>query len=356
MTSPLTVLSVAYPLAPTGPDAVGGAEQILTCLDRALAEAGHCSLVIACEGSRAFGTLLPTPAPPSGAVLDDQAKMQAWANHRAAIEQALETYPVDVVHLHGIDFGAYLPASDVPVLATLHLPPSWYPSEIWHLGRANTHLHAVSQSQHDACPPSAQNLLPQIPNGVPVAELSRHRHARRNFALTLGRVCPEKNLHTALDAGRIADVPVLVGGEVFPYETHLAYYHDVVVPRVDGHRFRFLGPVGFARKRRLLGAARCLLLPTLAPETSSLVAREALACGTPVVAFPSGAIPEAIEEGKTGFLANSTEEMARAIHACDTLDRDYCRQVARERFDLPQMINGYFEAYERILSKGAVHA
>lgn len=348
----LTVLSVAYPLAPTGPDAVGGAEQILTQMDAALVRAGHHSLVVACEGSQTHGTLIPTPCPPPGTPLDDRVKAWVQRQHQCRIAEAIEDHDVDLIHFHGIDFHSYLPPSGIPTLVTLHLPPDWYPPEIWRLPRPFTYLHPVSWSQHRACPPDAANLLPPIENGVPVDELGAHRHARRDFAFTLGRICPEKNFHVALDAGKRAGVPVLLAGEVFPYETHQRYFDEQIVPRLDA-RNRFVGPVGFARKRRLMASARCLLLPTLAAETSSLVVREALACGTPVVAFPSGAIPEAVEHGKTGFLVNSMEEMADAIAACDGIDRDYCREVARRRFSLRRMTDAYLAAYEHILRDSA---
>src|SRR5215211_232811 len=123
----LTVLNVAYPLAPVGVDAAGGAEQVLTLLDRALAAAGYRSVVIACEGSSTFGHLIEVPR--EGGLLDEIARERASARHRAAIAGALERWPVDLVHLHGIDFHVYLPTPGVPVLATLHLPPGWYPPE-----------------------------------------------------------------------------------------------------------------------------------------------------------------------------------------------------------------------------------
>ena len=120
-----------------------------------------------------------------------------------------------------------------------------------------------------------------------------------------------------------------------------------VLPLLDGKR-RFIGRAGPARKRRLLAAARCLLLPTLAPETSSLVAMEALASGTPVVAYPSGALPDIVEDGVTGFLVRDPAEMGEAIAACDTLDPERCRAVARERFGLERMVGQYLETYGRL--------
>ncbi len=171
--------------------------------------------------------------------------------------------------------------------------------------------------------------------------------ARRGFALMLGRVCPEKGVHHAVEAARLADMPLLIGGEVFGYEAHRRYFEDEVRPRLDARR-RFLGPLGFARKRRLLSAARCLLAPSLAPETSSLVAMEAAACGTPVVAFPSGALAEIVEPGRTGFLVQGVAEMARAMREAGAIDPETCRAVARARFSLRGMVERYLGVYETL--------
>lgn len=338
----LTVLSVAYPLARVGPDGVGGAEQVLSHLDRALVEAGHRSIVVAQEGSEVSGTLVPVAA--ETGVLDDAARERAWARHRAAIAQTLATSPVDLVHLHGIDFPAYAP-SGVPVLATLHLPPSWYPPEALQPARPGFWLNCVSRAQHDTCPPS-DRLLPPIENGVPTGALQA-RHAKRGFAIVLGRICPEKGVHLAIEAAQKADIVLLIAGEVFCYEAHQRYFREEVLPRLDTKR-RFIGPIGFARKRRLLTAAQCLLVPSLAPETSSLVAREAMACGTPVVAFPHGALPDTVEHGRTGFLVSDVAAMADAIGASRDLSPEVCRRVAQERFSVERMTAAYLARYRTL--------
>lgn len=331
---------------------MGGAEQVLTHLDRALPRMGHRSVVVACAGSATAGPLLATPLP-EGAI-SDAARQAVQAAHRRNIEQALDRHAVDLVHMHGLDFHAYLPPPEVPVLVTLHLPPAWYPPHIFHPARPDTWLHAVSWSQHRACPPSPA-LLPPVGNGVPVEELPAPV-SRRDFALCLGRICPEKNQHQALEAGSIAGLPVLLGGQVFPYAEHERYWNEAVMPLLARGPHRFLGPVGFARKRRLLSAARCLLSASLAPETSSLVAMEALACGTPVIAFPSGALPEIVEHGVTGFLVDSPREMAQAIRAAATLDPEACREAARRRFSAAAMVARYLDLYARLTQRGHAHA
>ena len=118
----LTVLSVAYPLAPVGPDVAGGAEQVLTQLDHALMAAGHRSIVIAQEGSQAAGALVPVVA--ERGVLDG-AKQRTWERHRRAIASALQRWPVFLWHLDGIDFHPHLLPTGVPELVTLQVLYSW---------------------------------------------------------------------------------------------------------------------------------------------------------------------------------------------------------------------------------------
>ena len=174
-------------------------------------------------------------------------------------------------------------------------------------------------------------------------------YARRDYAAALGRICPEKGFHLALDAARTAGVSLLLAGAVFRYAAHEAYFAREIAPRLD-HRRRFLGPLGFVAKRRLLGAARCLLVPSLVAETGSLVAMEALACGTPVIAFPNGALADVVEHGVTGFLVRDEHEMAEAIGQAGSLDREACRAAARERFSAARMVGQYLDLYRRLAS------
>jgi glycosyltransferase involved in cell wall biosynthesis len=344
----LTILSVAYTLAAAGPDAAGGSEQVLTQLDGALVAAGHRSLVVALAGSAVSGTLLDVPAP-SGELTPETAGA-AEALFRDRIAEALARFPVDLVHLHGIDFHEVLPPPGPPVLVTLHLPPSWYTEAALRTERPATWFNCVSTTQQAACPPL--RLVGPIANGVPVDRLAA-RHAKREFVLALGRICPEKGLHLALDAAREAEVPMLLAGEVFRYSAHQRYFREEIAPRLDRRR-RFLGPVGFAAKRQLLTAARALLVPSLVAETSSLVAMEALACGTPVIAFESGALPDIVEHGRTGFIVGDAEEMARAIQRVGEIDPATCRATARRRFSVERMTHEYLVLYEKLASGEAV--
>ncbi|HXS93254.1 MAG TPA: glycosyltransferase [Candidatus Limnocylindrales bacterium] len=313
----MRILSVAYPLAIVGPEATGGAERVLTEIDSVL---GDRSIVIAAEGSQVAGTLIATPRV-KGA-FTREARSWAQANHRTAIASALHRYDVDLVHFHGIDFLTYLPSSGPAMLATLHLPPSWYPPRVFDLPVT---LNAVSRAQQSACP----RFVPVIENGVSIRPA---RVSKRNFALALGRICPEKGLHIAIEAAQLAGVPLILAGELYPYPEHEHYFQTEILPRL-GRNVRYAGPVTGVRKTRLLTAARCLLAPSLAQETSSLVAMEALTCGTPVIAYPNGALPEIATR-----LVSTPLEMAEAIRTVRPV-------TPQSNFTASQMTQKYLELY-----------
>src|SRR4051812_17226628 len=159
----LTVLSVAFPFAIVSADPIGGAEQILARIDRALIEAGHHSIVLAAEGSESAGDLITAPRI-SGEI--GQAEWnRAHQSVRASLAEAVRTRNVDLVHLHGVDFPNYLPTSDIRVLATLHLPLSYYPSRVLDPARPRTWFNAVSAAQSQPIR-SHSSIVATIENGV----------------------------------------------------------------------------------------------------------------------------------------------------------------------------------------------
>jgi CelD/BcsL family acetyltransferase involved in cellulose biosynthesis/glycosyltransferase involved in cell wall biosynthesis len=341
---PLTILSVAHPFAPVGMDAVGGAEQVLSMIDAGLVQAGHRSIIVACGGSKCAGELVVSHR--ETAHLDEPTRRAARRAHAASVQRVLSESEVDLVHFHGPDFDRYLPAQrGVPLLATLHLPVDRYRPEVFQLGREDLFLQCVSASQRKRCPESAR-LLEDNPHGVPLDQLRPRYDKRSSFALMLGRICPEKAFDQGLIAAQRADVPLVLAGRVFGYSEHQRYFEKELAPLLDDTR-TFIGPVDVHRKRQLLAVARCVLIPSLAPESSSLVAMEALACGTPVIAHRKGALADLVEHGSTGFLVESIEEMADALQRVSELSRLRCRQAAELRFSGRDMVARYLSTYEQ---------
>lgn len=344
----LTVLEVACPLAPVGPDAAGGAEQVVSLVDEELVARGHRSIVIAPAGSVCRGTLIATPAVPGKRRLDGSARARAWAAHRRAIDEACLRYAIDLVHFHSVDFNHYLPEAGPPALVTLHLPLSRYEAGALEPERPDVFFHCVSASPRLARPTSGY-LLDDVPHGIAV-DRQRFSARKRDFCVALGQICPEKGYSRALLAASRARIPLLLAGSVLPHADHLRHFREVIAPLLAApSRSRFLGPIDVGRKRRLLAAARCLLVPSRAEETSSLVAIEALASGTPVIAFREGALSEIIEHGRTGFLVDDVEGMAEAILEAGEIDPLECRRAAELRFSADRAMTGYLATFDRVL-------
>lgn len=338
----MNILSVAYPLFPVSADSAGGAEQILFLLEQHLVSAGCKSIVIAARGSRVSGELVETPA--MTGKITDAVREQAQHAHLACIERALDRRHVDVIHFHGLDFHTYVPGAPVAKIATLHLPLAWYAESIFHQNEVR--LCCVSESQAHTAPNGLE--LPVIPNGIDVAQFIAGS-LRRDYLLWLGRVCPEKGADIALRVAHRLDLPLIVAGPVHPFSYHQAYFSECVAPLLDDNR-RYVGPVGRTQKCELLAQARCVLIPSLAPETGSLVAMEAISSGVPVIAFRSGALPEIVEHSLTGFIVGSEEEMAEAVKCTSGISPARCREEALRRFQAARMVDGYLNLYRNVLA------
>jgi glycosyltransferase involved in cell wall biosynthesis len=291
------------------------------------------------------GELWPVPTLTRD-VITEQDKRAVRARVQAAIDAALGSRPgVDLIHFHGMELAEYRLPADVPVLITLHLPISWYRPEVFETAGPNVHFCCVSESQRRGAPEWLRDCS-VVENGVALPAFDTGARKER-FALVMGRICPEKNQHQALEAGARAGVPVYLAGQVFPYREHREYFDSRIQPLLldGGPGHKFLGPLTAERKQELLARASCLLHPTLAPETSSLVAMEALAAGTPVIAYRSGALPEIVEDGRTGFLVDSVDAMVAAMGEVGRISPAECRAVAEQRFSRERMVAGYFDLY-----------
>ena len=171
----------------------------------------------------------------------------------------------------------------------------------------------------------------------------------RHGLLWLGRICEEKAPHLALEIAAQAGLPITLAGQVYPFSYHQQYFEREVAPRLGAMpNAKFISSPSAELKRRLLREAQALLITSLAAETSSLVAMEAAACGTPVVAFRRGALAEVVRDGVTGFLVDDVSQAVSALRQVGSIASAACVQHARQNFSATKMAEKYFQLYERL--------
>lgn len=336
---------MAFPFASVRDDTAGGAEQILGAVDKALVINGWKSVVVAAQGSIVSGTLVSGPSVP--VTLDKGKEISVRQNYKNIITQVISEYEIDLIHFHGLDFSEYLPETKIPVLVTLHLPVWWY-NELTE--RPGLFYNCVSVNQMETIGP-LYGLVGVIKNGVAVNE-EYVKKVKGNYTFMMGRICPEKGFHLGFRASMRAGKACVLAGTVFPYFTHKQYFSDSIVPLLNCKKNRYVGNVGGVKKQRLLGYSSCLLATSLVEETSSLVAMEAMANGTPVVAFKRGAFAEIIKNGITGFLVNGESEMSDAINETGKIDPVECFDHVKNNYSLESMVCAYLDLYKRIITNG----
>lgn len=340
------VLHIAYPLAPVNNNTAGGAEQVVYLIDKALTETNNNSYIIACSGSSPHGRLIESET--ISEPFDDYKVEQLHRRLNKFIEEVLSINHFDIIHMHGIDFHSYIPDTDTPILVTLHLPVDWYNQDSLSSYKSNIFFNCVSRTQEGTAG-NVKNLLPYIQNGIDLNLYSPGKN-KEGFILSLGRICWEKGYNLSIMAAQMSGSDLILAGKVFPYYHHQKYFRESILPSINDRDIRFIDSPGINMKKELLAAAKCILIPSLVSETSSLVAMEALASGTPVIAFPSGALSEIVEHGKTGYIVNNVEEMAEAIKQVNSIDTKVCRSTAEARFDYRRMAGEYIDAYKIILA------
>jgi glycosyltransferase involved in cell wall biosynthesis len=345
----LRILYVAYPLLPVSAVSAGGAEQMLVTLEEAIAARGHSTVVAACSGSKIRGELFSTVAPPASGdpfgPHDDEHNrrvLQFIARERAAGR------PFDLIHDEGGSFWRLASKISEPVLLTAHLAREYYGRELAQ-APGNVAVNCVSASQRRAF--AGVNLRATVGNGIDLERFTFQPRKER-YVLWLGRICLEKAPHLAITAAQYAGVPLVLAGEIYPLAYHREFYEQVVRPGIGGS-VQLVERPSLEHKLQLLQHASAVLIPSLVDETSSLVAMEAAACGTPVIAFGRGALPELIVEGLTGFLGDTWEEMAEQITRVPALDPAACRRRAEQRFDSRRMADQYEALYASIVEPAA---
>jgi glycosyltransferase involved in cell wall biosynthesis len=200
----------------------------------------------------------------------------------------------------------------------------------------------VSISDADRAP--GLDYVATVHHGVDATTLPFSARAGDGL-VCFGRIHPDKGTAQAIEIARRAERPLVLCGPVQDER----YFSEAVAPHVDGDRVRYLGSVGPAERAEILGAATCLLHPIAFAEPFGLSVVESMLCGTPVVAYARGSMPELVDEGVTGVLAHGVDSAVAGVKRAVGFDRGACRQTAERRFSADRMVDDYIEVYDSVL-------
>ncbi len=352
--APLRIAMLAPPWISVPPPGYGGVESVVSALTEALVRRGHEVTLYCAPGSESSAKLVT--------LLDDC--------HADEIERSL--YEVDhvarafdeidrtdgpdrfdVVHDHcGFTALAMADRLDTPLVHTLHGQFTDSTAAFYARHGFKATLVGISRAQL-ASAPSKLGLSSAIPNPIDLKTWPLVK-TKGNYLLWVGRMTPEKGPHRAIAAARAAGLPLVLAGVIQPGQQ--AFFDREVAPHIDGDRVRFLGEVGGSAKRSLFARARGLLMPIRWNEPFGMVMVEALACGTPVIAFPEGAARELVVDGETGFLVKDEWEMAAAAGWLPGIAARDCRNWVAEHCDVDIVAAAYERTYRSVVRQNSARA
>jgi glycosyltransferase involved in cell wall biosynthesis len=263
----------------------------------------------------------------------------------------------DIIHDHNALMG--LPTANVaktPVVMTWHGP---YDADIRRYFSMLNHPKLVSISQSQARLAPGLNFIGAVHNGLSMGHYPFNAYPK-NYLIFVGRIDPEKGVHLAIDAAVRLKKELIIAAKLDDGVPSIQqYYLEEILPRLEKHAdlVHWVGEVDEEERNRLLKDAQCLLHAVTWPEPFGLTMIEAMACGTPVVAFNQGSIPEIVVDGKTGFVVEDVDQMVEAVGKLHRIDRGECRQHALTNFSAQRMADGYEEMYRLAmkLSENELH-
>ncbi len=333
-----------FPVPPTG---YGGIEWVVSLLADGLVDSGHEVTLFASGDSHTRATLAGVYA---------KAPSESIGRSFWELRHVLHCYEhagdFDVINDHSGPTGALLAALvDTPVVHTIHGPLAGEPGELYdQISRLSPQTAFVSLSMNQRKPRPDYNWIANCPNALDLS-VYPFRPQRGEYLLFLGRLSPDKGAHRAVAVAMEAGLPLKIAGKMREAKER-EYFAQFVEPHL-GHGIEWLGEVSHGQKVELLQHARATLFPIEWEEPFGLVMIESMACGTPVIATAAGAVPEVIENGRSGIIVEDYRIMSEALKEADRLDAREIRRYVEERFSPMRMVRDYVEAYEA--ARNAAH-
>jgi glycosyltransferase involved in cell wall biosynthesis len=344
--APLRIAMLAPPWISVPPPGYGGVESVVGVLTDALVRRGHAVTLFCAPGSRSSArvvTLLAEAHPEE--IERSLYEVDHVARAFEEIDLAVYDGRFDVVHDHcGFTALAMADRLQTPFVHTLHGQFTASTAAFYARHGHKAALVGISQAQL-ASAPAGLEAVGAIPNPIDVRAWPL-RERKEDYLLWIGRMTAEKGPHRAIVAARAAGVPLVLAGVIQPGQQ--AFFDREVAPHIDGERVRFLGEIGGSVKLAAFAGARALLMPIRWEEPFGMVMVEALACGTPVIAFPEGAARELVCHGRTGFLVEDEQAMGAAVGRLPGIAPRDCRAWVAEHCDIDVVAAAYEQTYRSV--------
>ena len=326
------------------PPRYGGTERVVSYLTESLVKLGHEVTLFASGDSQTSAKLI---AACPRALWRDPDCRETLPQHVRLMELVFsDVSRFDVIHFH-CDYLHFplLRRCPCPSLTTLH--GLLHIPDLKALFDTFAEVPLVSISDSQRLPIPHANWQATVYHGLP-RDLHTFRQTPGDYLAFLGRISPEKRLDRAIEIARRAGMHLKVAAKIYAEDRE--YYQQTIEPLLQesGAFVEFIGEVGGAQKDEFLGKARALVFPIDWAEPFGLVMIEAMACGTPVIAWRNGSVPEVIEDGVTGFVVDSIAQAVEAVERVQWLDRAKCRKRFEDQFDAVQMAQNYVEVYRRL--------
>ncbi len=345
--APLRIAMLAPPWITVPATGYGGVESVVSTLTEALVGRGHDVTLFCAPGSVSSANVETLLGRSHG---DEIERSIYEVDHVSQAfdridDAAADGEPFDVIHDHcGFTALAMANRIDTPLVHTLHGPFTADTAAFYAQHGHKGALVGISRAQLASAPPGLEPIG-SIPNPIELRSWPLQER-KGDYLLWIGRMTPEKGPHRAIAAARSVDVPLVLAGVIQPGQQ--AFFDREVAPHVDGDKVRFVGEVTGQAKRTLFARARGLLMPIRWDEPFGMVMIEALACGTPVIAFREGAAREVVVDGKTGFLVDGERAMADAVGQLPRIRARDCRDWVSAHCDAEVVAAAYERAYRLV--------
>jgi glycosyltransferase involved in cell wall biosynthesis len=340
----LRIAMLAPPWITVPPPGYGGIEAVVALLCDEMVARGHEVTLFAAPGSHSTADV---QAPLERTHADQIGSSLYESDHIGAAYDAIDLAgaagrPFDLVHDHsGFTAVAMAARVSVPVVHTIHAPFNDETRPFYTRHGHKVHLVAISRYQLEHAPPGVR-VADVVPNPIRVGDWP-FCDDKDDYLLWMGRMDPAKGAQRAIAVARQAGIQLVLAGPVQPGQE--SYFRSEIEPHLGGDLVRYVGEVGGTRRKELFAHAKAFLMPIRWAEPFGMVMVEALACGTPVLAFPEGAASEIVIDGENGFLVADEQAMTDAIGSLDAIDPIRCRESVISRYVSAIVADGYEAVY-----------